>query len=136
MKYKNYYKILGLSSAKATDEEIKSAYRHLAKKYHPDLNKGNDAVAEKFKDVNEAYHVLGDANARKKYDRVHFAYKFRDGFSAENVKEKINVSNGANEFFAAFFGAKKENIITNFDKYYDEAKPKKVRIWRLVSRFL
>lgn len=125
MKYKNYYKILGLSSAKATDEEIKSAYRHLAKKYHPDLNKGNDAVAEKFKDVNEAYHVLGDVNARKKYDRIHFAYKFRDGFSAENVKEKINVSTGANEFFAAFFGTKKENIVTNFDKYYDEAKPKK-----------
>ena len=120
MKYKNYYKILGLSSAKASDEEIKSAYRTLAKKYHPDLNKGNEAVAEKFKDVNEAYHVLGDVSARKKYDRVHFAYKFRDGLSAENVKEKINMTSGVNDFFTTFFGAKKEeNIVTNFDKYYD-----------------
>ncbi|MBQ6860050.1 MAG: J domain-containing protein [Clostridia bacterium] len=126
MKYKNYYKILGLSSAKASDEEIKSAYRTLAKKYHPDLNKGNEAVAEKFKDVNEAYHVLGDVSARKKYDRVHFAYKFRDGLSAENVKEKINMTSGVNDFFTTFFGAKKEeNIVTNFDKYYDGTKPKK-----------
>ena len=81
MKYKNYYKILGLKNEKVTDEEIKTAYRHLAKLYHPDINGGNEAVTEKFKEVNEAYHVLGDQASRKKYDRGYFAYKFRDGFT-------------------------------------------------------
>ena len=92
MKYKNYYKILGLSSAKASDDEVKSAYRHLAKLYHPDLNPNNLLVAEKFKDINEAYQILGNPISRKKYDRVHFAYKFKDGMSAEKVKDKINVN--------------------------------------------
>ncbi len=125
MKYKNYYKILGLQNAKATEDEIKSAYRRLAKRYHPDLNKGDDAVAEMFKDVNEAYHVLGDVNARKKYDRIHFAYKFKDGFSAESVKNSFN-SSGVNDFITTFFGAKKEEkIVTNFDKYYKESKARK-----------
>lgn len=119
MKYKNYYKVLGLSSAKATDEEIKSAYRNLAKKYHPDLNGGDTSLSEKFKDINEAYEILGNPISRKKYDRVHFAYKFRDGFYAGNVKEKINISSGFNDFFTTFFGAGTEkNVVTNFDKYY------------------
>ncbi len=123
MKYKNYYKILGLSSVKATDDEVKSAYRHLAKLYHPDLNQGNDAVAEKFKDVNEAYQILGNPISRKKYDRVHFAYKFKDGLSGSDVKSKLNVSNGAQDFMSLFFGAKKEpKIVTNIDKYYTENK--------------
>lgn len=124
MKYKNYYKILGLSSAKASDDEVKSAYRHLAKLYHPDLNPGNDTVAEKFKDVNEAYQVLGNPISRKKYDRVHFAYKFRDGIGTSNVKEKFNVNNGAQDFVNMFFGSKKgPRVVTNIDKYYSDTKP-------------
>ena len=124
MKYKNYYKILGLSSAKASDDEVKSAYRHLAKLYHPDLNPGNDTVAEKFKDVNEAYQVLGNPISRKKYDRVHFAYKFRDGMGTSNVKEKFNVNNGAQDFVNMFFGSKKgPRVVTNIDKYYSDTKP-------------
>ena len=63
--------MLGLSSAKATDEEIKSAYRNLAKKYHPDLNGGDTSLSEKFKDINEAYEILGNPISRKKYDRVY-----------------------------------------------------------------
>lgn len=119
MKYKNYYKVLGLPNAKVTDDEIKSAYRHLAKLYHPDLNGGNPQNSEKFKDINEAYQILGDVNARKKYDRVYFAYKFRDGFDVSTVKSKVNVSSGASDFFTMFFGAKKEpTVVTNFDKYY------------------
>ena len=67
MEYKDYYKILGVDK-NADQKEIKKAYRKLAKKYHPDLNSGNKSAQEKFKDVNEAYEVLGDEQKRKKYD--------------------------------------------------------------------
>ncbi len=64
---KNYYEILGVSR-NATQEEIKSAYRKLAKQYHPDLHPGDQAVADKFKEVNEANAVLSDEEKRKQYD--------------------------------------------------------------------
>ena len=67
MAFTDYYKILGISK-KATEAEIKKAYRKLARKYHPDLNP-NDKVAEKkFKEINEANEVLSDPKNRKKYD--------------------------------------------------------------------
>lgn len=117
MKYKNYYKILGLKNEKVTDEEIKMAYRHLAKLYHPDINGGNEAVTEKFKEVNEAYHVLGDQASRKKYDRGYFAYKFRDGFTKEKVQNTVDTEHGFSEIFNMVFGKKEEpNIKTNLDK--------------------
>ena len=120
MKYKNYYKILGLSS-RATDEEIKSAYRRLAKQFHPDLNGGDSSLAEKFKDINEAYEILGHSASKRKYDRVHFAYNLRDGFGSNTVKDKINTKSGVNDFFTTFFGSKGEQtVVTNFDKYYNK----------------
>lgn len=69
MEYKDYYKILGVSKT-ATADEIKKAYRRLAVKYHPDKNPGNKTAEEKFKELNEAYEVLGDADKRKKYDEL------------------------------------------------------------------
>ena len=64
---KNYYDILGVDK-KATPEEIKSAYRKLAMKYHPDRNQGNEEAAEKFKEINEAHEVLSDETKRRNYD--------------------------------------------------------------------
>ena len=66
MIFKDYYKILGLDTSKATNEEIKLAYREQAKKYHPDINSNNRFSEERFKDINEAYKVLSDATARRK----------------------------------------------------------------------
>ena len=65
---KDYYDILGVNK-NADAAEIKKAYRKLAKKYHPDSNVGNNSAAEKFKEVNEAYDVLGDEKKRKMYDQ-------------------------------------------------------------------
>ena len=65
---KDYYKILGVDKS-ASEDEIKSAYRKLAKKYHPDLNKDNPEAADKFKEINEAYEVLSDSQKRKNYDQ-------------------------------------------------------------------
>lgn len=69
MEYKNYYKILGVNK-NATQKEIKSAYRKLARKYHPDVNPDNPNAQEQFKDINEAYQVLGDPEKREKYDHL------------------------------------------------------------------
>jgi curved DNA-binding protein len=65
---KDYYSILGVNK-KATDEEMKKAFRKLAVKYHPDKNPGNKEAEEKFKELNEAYEVLSDGEKRKKYDK-------------------------------------------------------------------
>lgn len=63
----DYYKVLGIKE-NATEEEIKKAYRSIAKKYHPDANQGNHAAAERFKAASEAYAVIGDLAGRKEYD--------------------------------------------------------------------
>jgi len=69
MDYKDYYKIMGVDK-KASAKEIKQAYRRLARTYHPDVNPDNKEAEQKFKEVNEAYEVLGDAEKRKKYDEL------------------------------------------------------------------
>ena len=65
---KDYYQTLGVARS-ATQDEIKKAYRKLAKQHHPDMNKGNKSAEEKFKEISQAYDVLGDPEKRKKYDQ-------------------------------------------------------------------
>ncbi|HTI39726.1 MAG TPA: DnaJ C-terminal domain-containing protein [Vicinamibacterales bacterium] len=69
MEFKDYYATLGLSKT-STDKEIKQAYRKLARKHHPDVNPGDKSAEAKFKEINEAYEVLGDPDKRKKYDEL------------------------------------------------------------------
>lgn len=65
---RDYYEVLGVSKT-ATDDELKKAFRKLAKQYHPDLHPGDKECEEKFKEVNEAYEVLSDKDKRARYDQ-------------------------------------------------------------------
>ena len=69
MEYKDYYKILGIPKS-ASQDEIKKAYRKLAVKYHPDKNAGDKTAEAKFKEINEAHEVLGDAEKKRRYDEL------------------------------------------------------------------
>ena len=72
---RDYYEVLGIDR-NADDASIKKAYRKMAKKYHPDMNKDNPAAEEKFKEVTEAYNVLSDKEKKKLYDQIgHAAYE-------------------------------------------------------------
>jgi len=73
MEFKDYYQILGLSR-NVDEKEIKKTYRRLARKYHPDLNPGNQEAEKRFKEINEAYEVLGDGEKRKRYDELGSAW--------------------------------------------------------------
>ena len=72
---RDYYEVLGVEK-NATDEDLKKAYRRLAKKYHPDTNPGDKEAEEKFKEASEAYGVLSDPDKRKRYDQFgHAAFE-------------------------------------------------------------
>jgi len=100
MEYKDYYKILGVSRS-ATPEEIKKAYRTLARKYHPDVSKEANAE-EKFKEVGEAYEVLRDKEKRAQYDQFGGQFRHGQSFSPPPGWEE-NVGGFGKGNFSSFF---------------------------------
>ena len=75
----NYYEVLGVPKD-ASDKDIRAAYRRLARKYHPDVNRGDPSAESKFKEINEAYQVLSNADSRKKYDQFGDQWRHADQF--------------------------------------------------------
>lgn len=105
MEYKDYYKILGIERS-ASQDEIKKAYRKLAVKYHPDKNPDDKVAEEKFKEISEAYQVLGNADSRKKYDELGANWKQYEnaGFSGFGGGGQGFSASGFSDFFDMFFG--------------------------------
>src|SRR5262249_53450015 len=123
VQYKDYYEVLGVPRG-ASDADIKKAFRKLAREYHPDVAKDKKRAEEKFKEVNEAYEVLGDPTKRKKYDELGANWKSgadlrpppdweqymrghrgaRPGASGRPEPETSFEGTGFSDFFEAFFG--------------------------------
>ena len=112
---KNYYDILGVAKT-ATPEEIKSAYRTKAKKYHPDLNQGKPEKAEKFKDINEAYEVLSDQKKKQAYDNP--SSQGAGGFDFGNYKGNFGGFEDIFDMFSSFggSGSKRRKHVVNVGK--------------------
>ena len=102
MQYKDYYEILGVKR-EATEAEIKSAYRKLARKYHPDVNKTKEAEA-KFKDINEAYEVLGDKQKRQRYDSLGSNWQGGAEYTPPPGFEQFNFGGGQGGYQTFNFG--------------------------------
>ena len=85
MAYKDYYDVLGVSRG-ASDADIKSAYRKMAKQYHPDKNQGDDRAAERFKEIGEAYAVLSDPEKRKLYDQYGHTGQMPPGYDGSGFQ--------------------------------------------------
>lgn len=105
MIFKDYYKILGLETNKVSMDKIKEAYRKQAKKYHPDVNIGNQKNEEIFKDINEAYKVLSSMSSRRKYDRMWNHQVGRKNKNATYEESKRTKDSVFSDFFNLFFGA-------------------------------
>ena len=113
MIFKDYYKILGLETNKVSVEEIKIAYREQAKKYHPDLNAGDNRYEERLKDINEAYKNLSDANTRRKYDRMWYS----------RIGRKKNKATKQQEAKKTATRSEILNVLFGIDRNNDEKEP-------------
>lgn len=100
MEFKDYYQILGVNKT-ATDDEIKKAYRKLARKLHPDLNPNDKEAHKKFQEINEANEVLSDPEKRKKYDKYGKDWQHADQF--EQARQSQQHHGGFGESFSGDF---------------------------------
>lgn len=123
---KDYYEILGLKKGASLDD-IKKAYRKLARKYHPDLNPGDKPAEEKFKEVNEAYAILGDPKKKEEYDRFGRA-TFEGGPTWETPPFEDIFEFGFGDVFSDLYGGPRaaeafrgSDIITRLDVSLEEA---------------
>ena len=122
MIFKDYYKILELNGSNVAPEEIKQAYREQAKKYHPDINTSSQFSEERFKDINEAYKVLSDPSAKRKYDRMwNTRIKKKSHDYEESKRDKNSIFS---DFFKMFFG----DVAQNEEMEEPKKKNKKVAI--------
>lgn len=116
MDYIDYYKVLGVSKT-ATEEEIRKAYRKLARKYHPDVNPTDKSAKEKFQQINEANEVLGDPDKRKKYDQYGKDWMHAEEIEKQRSRQRQTGGDGGgqwqrrefeggdfSEFFESMFG--------------------------------
>ncbi|HET9532733.1 MAG TPA: DnaJ domain-containing protein, partial [Blastocatellia bacterium] len=113
VKFRDYYEVLGIKRD-ATVEQIRQAFRKLARKYHPDVNPGDRTAEDKFKEINEAYEVLSDAEKRKRYDRLGANWKDGAEFTPPPDWGGVRVEygdlgdifggSGFSDFFETLFG--------------------------------
>lgn len=124
---KDYYKILGVSKD-ATLDEIKKAYRKLARKFHPDVNSGNKQAEAKFKEISEAYAVLSNEDKRRQYDQFGFSRDLFDGFDFDSAFSDFGFGDVFDMFFGTNFGRQKakrsrrgSDVSTDIEISFEEA---------------
>ncbi len=125
MKQKDYYKLLGVNR-KSTQEEIKSNFRKLAKKYHPDANVDSKDAEEMFKDLNEAYNVLMDREKKRKYDRQVSRYGY-GAVELGSINSDSKTGNVMSEIMNTILGISKDTkdkVVTAASNVKDDIKEK------------
>ena len=115
MAFIDYYKVLGVDKS-ATQEDIRKAYRKLAKRFHPDINKEDANAKERFQEINEANEVLGDPQKRKKYDEYGEHWQHADEFEAQQRRHSENF--GGFGGFGDFSG--NEGNASGFSDFFEE----------------